>query len=121
MVDLLRREAAASLFFCIFLRLAVDILSRRPHITITVNETKDVEMTAQLTHKTIITNTLTNEVNIIHHDFSDYMKRSPRWDESAMIDAFINFCHQHSDFSQLLDDAVGSVHTEVEIVAVSEE
>jgi len=40
-------------------------------------------MTAQITHKTVITNTLTNEVTVIRHDFSDYKRQSPLWDEYA--------------------------------------
>ena len=40
-------------------------------------------MTAQITHKTIITNTLTNEVTVLRHDFSDYKQLVSLWDEYA--------------------------------------
>jgi|13_taG_2_1085334.scaffolds.fasta_scaffold07031_6 MFS superfamily sulfate permease-like transporter len=66
-------------------------------------------MTDKITHKTIITNTNTNEVTVIRHDFSDYKTRSPRWDDYAR--AVLN----------LFVDALKSEHTEVEIVTVSEE
>ena len=66
-------------------------------------------MTAQITHKTIITNTLTNEVTVICHDFSDYKKWSPRWDEYVR------------DVLELFGGGIESEHTEVKIVTVSEE
>ena len=66
-------------------------------------------MTAQITHKTIITNTLTNEVTVIRHDFSDYKKQSPRWDDYARA------------VLHLFAETLKSDHTEVEIVTVSEE
>lgn len=66
-------------------------------------------MTAQITHKTIITNTLTNEVTVLRHDFSDYKQRSPRWDEYARAVLLI------------LGEALEDEHIEVEIVTVSEE
>jgi len=66
-------------------------------------------MTAQITHKTVITNTLTNEVTVLRHDFSDYKQQSPRWDEYARA------VLQHDV------DVLSSPTTEVEIVTVSGE
>ena len=66
-------------------------------------------MTAQVTHKTIITNTLTNEVTVLRHDFSDYKQQSPLWDKYAR--AVLQ--HDVNVFS--------SPTTKVEIVTVSEE
>ncbi len=65
-------------------------------------------MTAQITHKLIVTYLDTNEVTVIRHDFSDYKKRSPRWDEQARA------------VLQLSADAIVGL-AKVEIVTVSQE
>lgn len=64
-------------------------------------------MTAQITHKTVITNTLTNEVTVLRHDFSDYKQQSPQWDRYARA------------VLQLLSEVLEDEHTEVEIVTVT--
>ena len=66
-------------------------------------------MTAQITHKLIVTYLDTNEVVTIHYDFSDYKLQSPvNWDEQARA------------VLQLSADAIVGL-AKVEIVTVSEE
>jgi len=66
-------------------------------------------MTAQITHKLIVTYLDTNEVVTIRYDFSDYKLQSPvHWDEQARA------------VLQLSADSIVGL-AKVEIVTVSEE
>ena len=64
-------------------------------------------MTARITHKTVITNTLTNEVTVFRHTFSDPSGR-------AWPDEYARAVLQYVD-------VLSSPTIKVEIVTVSEE